>query len=96
MYPKFLSPQSERRGRSFKDRLTRKVNEAMRINQYGAEIQLISRGQNCKKIGNPGISDPKEGLSPIGRFGLKGKFWCQLFFLFFWQDPNDSDKPIYH
>ena len=36
--------------------------------------------QSCIKDRDHGTTGPKEGLSPIGRFGLKG----QILFQFFW------------
>ena len=40
---------------------------------------LWNSGAGLQKDRDRGTTGPKEGLSPIGRFGLKGEICCQLF-----------------
>ena len=48
---------------------------------YNAEVRdYIAEDSGLQKDRDRGTRGPKEGWSPIGRFGLKDQLWYQLYF----------------
>ena len=54
---------------------------------------MIASTTGLQKDRDNGTAGPKEGFSPIGRFGLKGQNCCQLFLINLLEGPIMSDTP---